>query len=42
MVMNMRIRVGDAPFGELRSADVRAQLKGGYRMSCPDDCHPDL
>ena len=33
---------GAAPFSELRSTDVRGQLKRGYRMSCPPDCPPEL
>lgn len=34
--------VGDAPYANHKSADIRAVLKRGERLTCPDACHPDL
>lgn len=33
---------GDQPYSDLRSADIKGQIKRGYRMSCPADCPPEL
>jgi serine/threonine protein kinase/tetrahydromethanopterin S-methyltransferase subunit F len=34
--------LGKAPYEDVRSADVKAQLKHGLRLQCPADCHPEL
>jgi serine/threonine protein kinase len=33
---------GDAPYANHKSADIRAVLKRGERLTCPEACHPDL
>jgi hypothetical protein len=34
--------MGKAPYEDVRSADIKTQLKHGLRLTCPADCHPDL
>lgn len=33
---------GAPPFSEVRSADVKAHIKQGNRLTCPADCPPEL